>query len=515
MLKTAKIFQNGMTLQRGKEICVWGQSDSRTTVNVEIQGQRGSSVAGEDGVWSVMIPALQASEGEVMRIFTETEHLQYKDVAVGEVWVAGGQSNMEFWMRYEKHKEAAMKELPKNRLRFYDVPEISYDGQIEEFDYSRQAIWRKATNEDLEYFSAVGYYFQKELESALDVPVAIIGCNWGGTVVCAWMNPETVKKVGPAWMENYKERTATLDMEEYWKEQHGNPMNNRGNMFADAFTEFVLPITRSAADAQAFFAQMGGEGSFSEDISRYLSMIMPQSMPGSLYEHMVKTIAPYGISGFLWYQGESDDETPGMNVFYKDMLSGLISDWRTLWGDDTLPFMVVQLPGFEKWMDNDRKNEYPIIRQCQQDTADTVANVHLCSISDAGEQIDIHPKNKKVVGERLALLARKYAYGEDILADAPRMESVARKKNIVTITWNNAGDGIVVKGDKVEGLHVFAGEEEKAYTFTVAENKLVLQMEQVEDEPLEVKFARTSWYQVNLYNSAGIPAIPFETNGDI
>lgn len=504
-----------MTLQRGKEVCVWGQSDSRTTVNVEIQGQRGSSVAGEDGVWSVMIPALQASEGEVMRIFTETEQLQYEDVAIGEVWVAGGQSNMEFWMRYEKYKEETMKELPKNRLRFYDVPEISYDGQIEEFDYSRQAIWRKATNEDLEYFSAVGYYFQRELESALDVPVAIIGCNWGGTVACAWMNPETVKKVGPAWIENYKERTAALDMEEYWKKQHGNPMNDRGNMFADPFTEFVLPITRSAADAQAFFAQMGGEESFSEDISRYLSMIMPQSIPGSLYEHMVKTIAPYGISGFLWYQGESDDETPGMNVFYKDMLSGLISDWRTLWGDDTLPFMVVQLPGFEKWMDNNRSNEFPIIRQCQQAVVDTVKNTYLCSISDAGEQLDIHPKNKKVVGERLALLARKYAYGEEILADAPRMESVTRKKNVITITWKNAGDGIVVKGNKVEGLHVFAGEEEKAYTFAIEGNKLILNVEQAEEEPLQVKFARTSWYQVNLYNSAGIPAIPFETNGDI
>ena len=320
-----------------------------------------------------------------------------------------------------------------------------------------------------------------------------------------------VKKVGPAWIEDYENQVAKLNMEEYWKKQHGNPMNDRGNMFADPFTEFVLPRTRSEEEVQAFFSQFAN----SMDLQEYLSIMMPQSIPGSLYEHMVKTIAPYGISGFLWYQGESDDDTPGMNVFYKDMLSGLISDWRTLWRDDTLPFMVVQLPGFEKWMDNDRKNEYPIIRQCQQDTADTVANVHLCSISDAGEQIDIHPKNKKVVGERLALLARKYAYGEDILADAPRMESVTRKKNIVTITWNNAGDGIVVKGNKVEGLHVFAGEEENAYTFTVAENKLVLQMEQVEDEPLEVKFARTSWYQVNLYNSAGIPAIPFETDGDI
>lgn len=510
MLQTAKIFQDGMILQRGKRICVWGQSEPETTVTVEIQGQKESTIAKENGEWSVWISKLKASEDEVMHISTETEHLQYKDVAVGEVWVAGGQSNMEFWMRYEKHKEEAMKEMPKNRLRFYDVPEISYDGQIEEFDYSRQAIWRKATSEDLEYFSAVGYYFQKSIEEAQNVPVAIIGCNWGGTVSRAWMNPETVKRVGPAWMEDYENQVAKLDMEEYWKKQHGNPMNDRGNMLADPFTEFVLPITRSAADAQAFLAQMGGEGRFSEDISSYLSMLMPQSIPGSLYEHMVKTIAPYGIRGFLWYQGESDDDTPGMNVYYKNMLSGLISDWRTLWKDDTLPFMIVQLPGFGTWMDNDRPNEYPIIRQCQQETADTVANVHLCSISDAGEQLDIHPKNKKVVGERLALLARKYAYGEDILADAPRMESVTREKNVVMITWTNAGDGIKAEGDVIECLHVFAGEEEKAYTFAAEGNKLILNVEQAVEDSLKVKFAKTSWYLVNLYNSAGIPAIPFE-----
>ena len=102
-----------------------------------------STIAKENGEWSVWISKLKASEDEVMHISTETEHLQYKDVAVGEVWVAGGQSNMEFWMRYEKHKEAAMKELPKNRLRFYDVPEISYDGQIEEFDYSKAGYLEK------------------------------------------------------------------------------------------------------------------------------------------------------------------------------------------------------------------------------------------------------------------------------------------------------------------------------------------------------------------------------------
>ena len=506
MLQTAKIFQNGMMLQREKEICIWGQSEPGVTVNVEIQGQAESAVTNQVGEWTVMIPPLKASEDEVLHISTETEELQYIDVAVGEVWVAGGQSNMEFWMRYEKHKEEAMKEMPKLRLRFYDVPEIAYDGQIEEFDYTSQAVWRKATSEDLEYFSAVGYYFQKSIAEAQNVPVAIIGCNWGGTVSSAWMNPETVKRVGPVWMEDYERQIAKLDMDEYWKKQHHNPMNNRGNMFADEFTEFVLPKTRSAEEVQAFFAQAEN----SETLQEYLSVMMPQSIPGSLYEHMAKTIAPYGIRGFLWYQGESDDDTPGMNVYYKNMLSGLISDWRTLWKDDTLPFMIVQLPGFGTWIDNDRRNEYPIIRQCQQETADTVENVHLCSISDAGEQLDIHPKNKKVVGERLALLARKYAYGEDILSDAPRMESVTREKNVVTITWTNAGEEIKVKGDMIECLHVFAGEEEKAYTFATEGNKLILNVEQAEEELLKVKFAKTSWYLVNVYNSAGIPAIPFE-----
>ena len=506
MLQTAKIFQNGMMLQREKEICIWGKSEPGVTVCVKIQGQTGNGVANQNGEWKVMIPALKASDNEVLDISTETAKLQYTDIAVGEVWVAGGQSNMEFWMRYEKHKEDAMKEMPKNRLRFYDVPEVCYDGQIEEFDYTSQAVWRKATRKDLEYFSAVGYYFQKSIEEAQNVPVAIIGCNWGGTVSRAWMNPETVKRVGPAWMEEYEHQIAKLDMDEYWKKQHHNPMNNRGNMLADEFTEFVLPKTRSAEEVQAFFAQVEN----SETLQEYLSVMMPQSIPGSLYEHMVKTIAPYGIRGFLWYQGESDDDTPGMNVYYKNMLSGLISDWRTLWKDDTLPFMIVQLPGFGTWMDNDRPNEYPIIRQCQQETADTVENAHLCSISDAGEQLDIHPKNKKVVGERLALLARKYVYGENILADAPRMESVTREKNVVTITWTNAGDGIKVKGEAIDCLYVFAGEEEKAYTFTTESNKMILTVEQAGEEPLKVKFAKTSWYLVNVYNSAGIPAIPFE-----
>ena len=177
MLQTATIFQNGMLLQRDKEINIWGQSTPNTVVNVEIQNQKCSTTANRDGEWIATLEPLLASDYEVLKIWSDEDQLVYNDIAVGEVWVAGGQSNMEFWMRYEKHKEAELKEMPKNRLRFYDVPEVCYEGQIDEFDYSTQAIWRKAAENDLEYFSAVGYYFQKSIEKDLDVPVAIIGCN--------------------------------------------------------------------------------------------------------------------------------------------------------------------------------------------------------------------------------------------------------------------------------------------------------------------------------------------------
>ena len=190
MLKTAAIFQDYMILQREKPIYVWGEGTPGMEVTARIQGKKGTAVVDDTGRWKVEIPALEASEKEELLITSAEESLTYNEVAVGEVWVAGGQSNMEFWMRYEKHREEEFKNCPHRNLRFFDVPEICYEGQEEEFDYSRQGIWREAVSqEELEYFSAVGYYFQKEIQKELGVPVGVIGCNWGGTITRAWMNP--------------------------------------------------------------------------------------------------------------------------------------------------------------------------------------------------------------------------------------------------------------------------------------------------------------------------------------
>lgn len=210
------------------------------------------------------------------------------------------------------------------------------------------------------------------------------------------------------------------------------------------------------------------------------------------------------------------------------MMTAMISDWRALWEDTELPFLLVQLPGWENWLDSPGNLDYMTIRKCQEMVARTVDHAWLCSISDAGERMDIHPKNKKVVGERLALLARGHVYGESLLCDAPMAEAAQRDGDCVQITFANAEGGLQVRGGKVEALHVYRAQPDEAEkaTFSGVTGEAGQQEEipftaQVDGEKLQIRlpegtgrvkiaFAATRWYLVNLYNQAEIPAIPFE-----
>lgn len=513
MLKTAELFQSGMVLQRQKPIHIWGSAEAGETVNVSVAHERGKTEeqaqAEQDGKWHAVLPPMESCEEVTVTVSAGEEKIVLTDVAVGEVWLAGGQSNMEFWMRYEKHKNEALADCANTRVRFYDVPKVCYDGQRDDFDYSRVGVWRKADPENLDYFSAVGYYFEKVLEKTLDVPVGIVGCNWGGTTASVWMDRKSVEKAGNAWIEEYERKAARLDMDAYWKEQRLNPMNDKGNLF-DPFTEMALPRTLTQEETMAYFADLAEKAKAAgKDLAELMQdYLQPQTVPGCLYEHMIKTVAPFSLRGFLWYQGESDDDVPGMNVLYQDMLTALIGDWRKLWGEQ-LPFLFVQLPGYEKWLMNTAQNHYPVIRQCQQGVADTVQGAYLCSISDVGEEFDIHPKDKKTVGERLALLARHYVYGEDVLCDAPRAKEIRREGERIAITFLNAGKGLFIEGDQLNAMQVSAGEREIPFAAEARGNVLTLTLKEPVEEEVLVAFAKTSWYQVNLYNDAHIPAVPF------
>lgn len=500
MLKTAEVFQDGMVLQRGKAVSVWGTSDAGKEITVTIQGKRASATADEEGRWKVILEPLTASFQENMTVNAENEQICFRDVAVGEVWLAAGQSNMEFHMAYKKHFAQEKEVCQDEFLRFYDVPEIAYDGQMEQFDYSKVGIWRKSTPEDIAYFSAVGYYFAKDLRKKLNVPVAILGCNWGGTSIVSWLSRESLENVGKPIIQDFEKQIADMDLDKYWEKQLKDDINNRATPLEDAFSNFVMPQTVMLEELDAFF---GDDPSLDE-----IGALHPEAFPGVLYERMVKTILPYAIQGVLWYQGESDD-VDGRREVYDKLLMALISEWRKFWMNSELPFLVVQLPRFKTWIGLDNF-DFATIHEKQKQVADLMPDVWLCSISDIGEEYDIHPKEKRTVGNRLALLAMGHVYNENILCDPPVVTRAVFEKNQIQIVFEQAGDGLYIEGQSLEALEIRQSGEFIPFSAETDKDRLVLTLNKDIEGEFSVEFAQGKWYTVNLYNSVGIPAIPFK-----
>ena len=522
-LELDRIFADGMILQREKPVTVWGAADPGLAVQVEVQGRSASAVTDEDGRWRCLLPALEASEGETLVVRAGDACVTLTDVAVGEVFVAGGQSNMEFWMRYDRDVEQARPTCANPRIRFYDQPKCSYPGQTDDFDYSQVGVWRKATPEDLDRFSAVGYYFARTLEAALDVPVGIVGCNYGGTLSSAWMRADHAAEVDPEQVAGFAAKLAGHTYEELLAAGHLNSdKNDKGYATWPAWNEFFLPRTPTMEEAAAFVAQAAAESgpadvggleiaSSPDDPSIDVdpALLTPtKEAPGALFTYMVLPIAGFSARGVLWYQGESDDEFNGTQHRYADALRTIMADWRAAWDDPSLPFFVVQLPGFSTWMGLPA-NDYVTIRACQQQVTDEDPHAWLCSIGDVGDEHDIHPKVKRPVGERLALLALRYLYGRDVLADAPRATDVTRHDGHIEVSFAHAGEGLMVEGPAINALEMQVEGTSAAFSAHVQESCLIIDLAETPTGPVQVRYAQTNGYDINLFNSAHIPALPF------
>ena len=525
-LSLAPIFASGMVLQRELLACVWGTAEPGANIDVRIQGRSATCVADDQGVWNCELAPLATSDDETLEVASAGESLTLTDVAVGEVFVAGGQSNMEFWMRYGKEVEDYRPTCANPRIRFYDQPKCSYPGQMEDFDYSKVGIWRKATPEDLDYFSAVGYYCERGLEMVLDVPVGIVGCNYGGTTSAAWMTPEHARAVQPELAAAFDAKLQGLPYEELLAHGRVNvAKNDKGYATWPAWNEFFLPRTPTMDEIEAFMAaeaqkasgpadigglEIGGrQDSKDESLDVHPGMMTPtKEAPGALFTFMVLPIAGFATRGVLWYQGESDDEIDGAQWRHEQALRTVIADWRDAWQRPDLPFLVVQIPGFGDWMGME-PNDYVTIRACQQRVADEDEHVWLCSASDMGDKHDIHPKEKKPIGERLALLAMNHLLGMPVPADAPRCVDAERKGSFVILHFENTAGGMVIAGAECNALEVLRNGVRVPFRAAARGDELVVMLEGTQSGPIEVRFAQTNWFRTNLYNGAEIPALPF------
>lgn len=496
MLKTAMIFGNGMVLQRKKQIAVWGTADAGAWITVTLGHERSSCLAQEDGTWMVYLPEREAARNLRMSITDGKEMIRYSDISVGEVWIAGGQSNMEFPLAFDEEFDPDME--VNEEIRFFNYPEVSYEERLQECDFREYGHWRKASAKAAPYFTAVGYYFAKKLREKGNMPIGIVECTWGGTPACAWMNPGYLQNTqANIWKEEYENDLGKLDIKEYKKAFKENPFNDRTKMVIDSWYVRMMKTGLTREEQIEFMDNQ--ENSFQDKVMGPYD----ERRPGGLYEVMLKKIAPYSARGVLWYQGESDDRHPQL---YATVFRKLIENWRELWQEE-LPFLFVQLAPFEAWM-GERGTAYPILRQQQEIVSKTVPETWMISSSDCGARFDIHPKNKRLIGERLALAARGHVYGDDLICDAPEIQNVFITGEDLVLIFRH-GDGLCVDGDSIQDLVVMdkEGNTIQVSDFCCEYNVVILRGCKDADK---VSLAVKDYYQVNLYNEAGIPAKPFE-----
>ena len=509
MLSVAKVFQEHMVLQRSKPIRIWGTADPNTRVMAALDSERVSVYADADGSWMLELPPRDAGFGCVLHIESGSEQIELTDIAIGEVWLAGGQSNMEFHMKFDRGYAAVLAAANFRDIRFFDVPEIAYDGEEDDFDYSQFGFWRKATPEDLAYFSAVAYYFADRIGEDLDVPIGMIGCNWGGTMASAWTDPTYLENTeGDVWLREYEENKP-LDLSAYEAGFAANPNNNRVILLDDPMNIRTMRDGLSREEQAAFVEQimaMAGVADLGEDAPPLMNYgPKSEQNPGTLYHHMLKTVAPYSLRGVIWYQGESDDRHPEV---YATVFSQMIRSWRDLWHEE-LPFLFVQLAPFDKWLFASGKT-YPTLRRQQELVSKTVPGVWMTTSGDAGMRWDIHPKEKKPIGQRLALLALGHVYGRDLLCDAPELLRAEKRNGDILLRFAHA-EGLYLNGELFDTLELLDKDDRpvKADEAALDGDTVILRGC---GSAAAIRYAQTPFFTSKLFNAAGIPAKPFEIN---
>lgn len=502
-MKTAPIFSNNMVLQREKPIRIFGvckknHQHSITAKIPELGVSAEAIISGEK--WMAVLPPLKACKSCTVEISSGEEKIIYSNVAVGEVWLAGGQSNMEFELQNDKNGKEALQECEKENVRFYAVPRCEMaDENLKKAE--EQSSWQTASHNNSAKWSAVGYYFAKKLSRKLGVTVGIIGCNWGGTSASAWMKREYLAQ--DSRISNY--------IEDYDKAISGKTDEQ---MIAE-YDEYVNYHSKWEKKVQQCYAEnpavkwdeilkICGENRYPGPMG-----IKNPMRPCGLYETMISRTTPYTLAGFLYYQGESDDHLPET---YDTLLKALIENWRSDWLDDELPFLLVQLPMHKYESDPDFKN-WPIIREAQMKVFKTVKNTGIAVCLDCGEFNNIHPTDKKEVGNRLYLQALSEVYN---LADRtetlpPIFRNAVLENDRIRLFFDNCS-GFSSVSDKITGFEIAGSDGKFIPADAEIDGNTILLCADFTAPLTAVRYQWTNYAEVGLFGKNGLPVPTFRSS---
>jgi len=447
------MFGSHMVLQRNRPNTFWGWAPAGQKVSVTI-GDRSWSTTAKDGKWSIKFnppPVGGPYEVDV----DGSDHVKLDDVLVGDVWICSGQSNMEFGVGNLANAKDEINAADHPTMRLFVVkdvasivplPLVTGTWSVCSPTTITQGMWNG--------FSAVGYFFGRELNDHLKIPIGLVQTSWGGTPAEAWTSEPSLRPL--------KDFDKNLDL-------------------IDAQATSKAPVDQK--------------------------LIHNQNAPTELYNGMIAPVAPIAIKGAIWYQGESN---VGRAEQYQRLLPTMIDDWRKTWHEGNFPFMIVQIANYSTRHPDPIDDPWADLRESQALTVQHVRNTGLAVTIDIGEEKDIHPKDKVDVGRRLALAALHVAYGENVVYSGPVYRYVRRDNGQLIVSFSHT-DGGLKATDLTKNFQI-AGDDNKFYWADAKiENDTVVLSSPNVPRPTKARYAWDADPVAGLYNGANLPAVPFRT----
>lgn len=495
VLTPASVFGPHAVLQRGGDgVPVWGTAEAGARVAVTFSSEhgtaRGTDVADASGRWRVALGPLP--EGAVGKLIFETEKGERRvspDVLVGDVWLCGGQSNMEWTLRKSAGAAEAIVDVNLTKIRQFRVRAAISD---EPLASPQGGEWVVCTPETAGDFSALGFFVARDFFRRGGIPQGLINCSWGGTAIETWLSGNAIASGARAELSSVKMR---------WRQ--------RQEKYPAA--KLVYDQAKAAYDAEKQAAEAAGSN-FTKRAPRAPSGgPKDRAVPSRAFNAMVHPISGYGVRAVLWYQGEANWEFPRE---YAGLFAALIEDWRRAWDRPELPFVFVQLPGFG----GDGTTCWPILREGQA-AALALPKTSMVVTCDLGEPKEIHPRNKEEFADRLAKVIRRDIFGESIVAAGPTLHSASRDGETMRVTLGGVGEGdlaaVLRSAVPKPGAFELAGDDRKFYPASAAlaaGGREVIVRTPFVREPVALRYAWRDFPAPVLFNKAGLPAAPFRTD---
>jgi len=626
-VRANSLFTDHAVLQRGRPIPIFGTGPVGASVVVELDGNRQRGVVGKNGHWRIDFPKRDLGDPFTIKLNGSTVA---RDVVVGEVWIASGQSNMEWPIRASAEMDLAIRKANPSVRQFY-VEHVSTASPLA--DVAGRG-WTQASASTVPGFSAVAYWFATKIHEETKVPVGIIHTSWGGTPAESWTSMDQLKRIpsmatrvknAEESIKDYPARKAAYDAamakftadrraaveenlgeakgwhrtdfdDELWEsakmptsieESLGKPFDGgvwvRREIelpasFASGATLHLGPIddydityvngTRVGATGEEtpqFWSHprkyevpagllrpgrnvvavriydTGGGGGFSRSFESEFGIMAKDGtreslagswqieierefkaaaaptepfgpgnpwLPSGLYNAMIAPIIPYGIRGAIWYQGESNADRAEQ---YRTLFPAMIQDWRTRWGQGDFPFYYVQLANFMARQPQPVDSNWAELRDAQDSTL-KLRNTGMATAIDVGEAGDIHPRDKRSVGERLAQIALARDYGKRIAYQNPRLKRATFRDGEAIVELAHADGLKLAEGSAPTGFAI-AGSDRKFHWATgrLLGNRIILSSPNV-PKPVAVRYLWEDNPPSNLKNAAGLPAVPFRTD---